>query len=208
MAKAKARYERGETLTYPRIYPTLTFTPVFGHRGDFMWIEEVKAAWPEHDSEFAFVRDTVHDERVDRLKEENERLRVENERLDDATLGAVLRMREATEALDRLVRALADADAENRKLREYAHSLEVANIDVTSRLEDYIGQHDPTDALVVEVKAANERLRELMRDTYDCICEMYAYMDGGYAYEDAEADPAYGPILKRMRELGIEVDNG
>lgn len=54
-------------------------------------------------------------------------------------------------------------------------------------------------------RAENAKLRKLMRDTYDCICEMYRYVDGGYAYEDAEADPAYGPILKRMRELGVEV---
>ena len=59
---------------------------------------------------------------------------------------------------------------------------------------------------IEQLKAENVRLRELMRDTYDCICEMYDYMDGGYAYEDVEADPAYGPILKRMRELGVEVD--
>jgi hypothetical protein len=72
---SKTTYERGETLTYPRIYPTLTFTPIFGHRGDFVWIEEVKAAWPEHDSEFAFVRSTVHDERADRLQAENAELR-------------------------------------------------------------------------------------------------------------------------------------
>jgi hypothetical protein len=72
---SKATYERGKTLTYPSIYPTLTFTPIFGHRGDFVWIEEVKVAWPEHDSEFTFVRSTMHDERVDRLKAENEKLR-------------------------------------------------------------------------------------------------------------------------------------
>jgi hypothetical protein len=72
---SKATYERGKTLTYPSIYPMLTFTPIFGHRGDFVWIEKVMAAWPEHDSEFAFVRDTVHDERVDRLKAENAELR-------------------------------------------------------------------------------------------------------------------------------------
>ena len=51
----------------------------------------------------------------------------------------------------------------------------------------------------------NIKLRALMHDTYDCICEMYRYMDGRYACMDAEADYAYGPILKRMRELGIEV---
>jgi len=72
---SKAAYERGKTLIYPSIYPILTFTPIFGHCGDFVWIEKVMAAWPEHDSEFAFVRDTVHDERVDRLKAENEKLR-------------------------------------------------------------------------------------------------------------------------------------
>ena len=72
---SKTAYERGETLTYPSIYPTLTFTPIFGHRGDFVWIEKVMAAWPEHDSEFTFVRSTMHDERVDRLEEENAELR-------------------------------------------------------------------------------------------------------------------------------------
>lgn len=55
------------------------------------------------------------------------------------------------------------------------------------------------------LQAENAKLRELMRDTYDCICEMYRYMDGGVAYDDAESDPSYGPILKRMRELGVEV---
>ena len=82
---SKTTYERGETLVYPNHYPTLTFTPIFGHRGDFMWIEEVKAAWPEHDSEFAFVRDTVHDERVDRLKAENEKLRERVSEIEELT---------------------------------------------------------------------------------------------------------------------------
>lgn len=68
---------------------------------------------------------------------------------------------------------------------------------------DYEIYSDMRD-IVDEMEAENAKLRELMRDTYDCICEMYAYMDGGYAYEDAEADPAYGPILKRMRELGVD----
>ena len=72
---SKTTYERGKTLIYPNIYPILTFTPIFGHRGDFIWIEKVKAAWPEHDSEFSFVRSTMHDERVDRLKAENAKLR-------------------------------------------------------------------------------------------------------------------------------------
>jgi len=72
---SKAAYERGKTLIYPSIYPILTFTPIFGHRGDFVWIEKVMAAWPEHDSEFTFVRSTMHDESVDRLKAENAKLR-------------------------------------------------------------------------------------------------------------------------------------
>ena len=72
---SKTKYERGKTLTYPSIYPVLTFTPIFGHRGDFVWIEKVMAAWPEHDSEFAFVNSTMHDERVDRLKAENAKLK-------------------------------------------------------------------------------------------------------------------------------------
>lgn len=62
-------------MTYTNIYPMLTFTPIFGRNGDFIWIEEVRGAWPEHDSEFVFVRSAVHDQRVDRLKEENEKLR-------------------------------------------------------------------------------------------------------------------------------------
>ena len=84
---SKATYERGKTLTYPSIYPILTFTPIFGHRGDFVWIEKVEAAWPEHDSEFTFVRSTMHDERVDRLKAENEKLR---ELVEDAVEAASL----------------------------------------------------------------------------------------------------------------------
>lgn len=72
---AEITFERGRELTYPRVYPKLTFTPIFGRNGDFIWVEEVRGAWPEHDSEFVFVRSAVHDQRVDRLKEENEKLR-------------------------------------------------------------------------------------------------------------------------------------
>lgn len=84
-----------------------------------------------------------------------------------------------------LAKIASDLDAENAKLREQGVRL-----------------FDKTLKLGTE----NAELRELMRDTYDCICEMYRYMDGRYAYEDAEADYAYGPILKRMRELGIEAN--
>lgn len=48
--------------------------------------------------------------------------------------------------------------AENDKLREYVTKLEAANLDVTARLTDYIGQYDPTDAFVAEVKADNAKL--------------------------------------------------
>lgn len=71
----KTKFERGKSLTYPRYFPKLTFTPIFGRRGDFVWVEEVKGAWPEYDSEFTFVRSTVHDQRVDSLKAENAKLR-------------------------------------------------------------------------------------------------------------------------------------
>lgn len=72
---AEITFERGRELTYPNFYPKLTFTPIFGRNGDFIWVEEVRGAWPERDSEFVFVRSAVHDQRVDRLKEENEKLR-------------------------------------------------------------------------------------------------------------------------------------
>ena len=48
---------------------------------------------------------------------------------------------------------VAEVEAENAKLREYATKLEMANLDVTARLTDYIGQYDPTDAFVTEVKS-------------------------------------------------------
>lgn len=72
---SETTFERGKTITYPNIYPRLSFTPIFGHNGDFVWVEEVKATWAEQDDEFTFVRSTVHDQRVDRLKEENAKLR-------------------------------------------------------------------------------------------------------------------------------------
>lgn len=62
-----------------------------------------------------------------------------------------------------------EVDAENAKLREYVQTLEAANIDVTSRLQDYIGQYDPTDAFVIEAKADNAKLRE-ERDGWKKLC--------------------------------------
>ena len=78
---ADIEFERGKELTYPNFYPKLTFTPIFGHRGDFIWVEEVIGAWPEHDSEFTFVRSAVHDQRVDRLRTDNDQLAAENAKL-------------------------------------------------------------------------------------------------------------------------------
>ena len=69
---------------------------------------------------------------------------------------------EAYRALEGEVRCLI---SENEKLQEYAHTLEVANIDMASRLEDYIGQYDPTDAFVADVRAANERLRKSLEES-------------------------------------------
>ena len=122
--------------------------------------------------------------------------------LDDEFYDAeATKVRDAADTIWQLRDDLQRANAENAKLREerdyYKAMWEHATV---------------TDCELRRVRAAwkedrekNTKLRELLRDTYDCICEMYKYMDGGYAYEDAEADPAYGPILKRMRELGVEV---
>lgn len=57
--------------------------------------------------------------------------------------------------------------AENAKLREYVTELETANLDVTARLADYIGQYDPTDAFVAEVKAENAKLLDQKADAYN-----------------------------------------
>jgi hypothetical protein len=82
---------------------------------------------------------------------------------------------------------------------DFVRGVEQASIIYSTVLKEYSVENE-------RLENENAKMRELMRDTYDCICEMYAYMDGGYAYEDAEADPAYGPILKRMRELGVETE--
>lgn len=62
------------------------------------------------------------------------------------------------EVLERRVDELC---AEVERLRKYTKTLESANLDVTARLQDYIGQYDPTGAFVSEVKAENAKLREL-----------------------------------------------
>ena len=120
-------------------------------------------------------------------------------------------------------------DAENAKLREYVAKLEMANIDVTARLTDYIGQYDPTDAFVAEVKAdnaklqdenarlrsclsddaenarqimaENAKLRELVRDMWFWGYEGHM----GSESQDWQMKHIDG-VLDRMRELGVEVD--
>lgn len=98
---------------------------------------------------------------------------------------------------------------ENAKLREYVTKLEMANIDVTARLADYIGQYDPTDAFVAEVKDENAKLREL--------CKMFAEYVSKDRCEgcvvkcrcnDGEVEECWQrtEIRKVARELRIEVD--
>lgn len=59
---------------------------------------------------------------------------------------------------------------------------------------------------IVELEDENAQLRKVCMDAYRAICKMYVYIDGEWNYGDAHADPTYEPILSRMRELGIEVD--
>lgn len=94
--------------------------------------------------------------------------------------------------------------AENAKLREYVTKLEAANLDVTARLTDYIGQYDPTDAFVAEVKADNAKLRELVRWMYERMDESCAVQ-----YPYAPAPISYDRLMQalaRARDLGVEVD--
>ena len=86
-------------------------------------------------------------------------------------------------------------EAENAKLRGYVKTLETANLDVTSRLQDYIGQYDPTDAFVIEVKAQNDKLRELVRRWYPHMVKRVSW----------DALSQWGD-LQVMREVGIEVE--
>ena len=100
---------------------------------------------------------------------------------------------------------LEDAMAENDRLWKYVTKLETANLDVTARLTDYIGQYDPTDAFVAEVKAENAKLRELVKDFDKCLTEAVrlAYIQGHATIYDGTLLDSLHP---RMRELGVEVD--
>ena len=77
----KVTYERGKTMMYPNMYPRLLVTPVFAHKGDFMWIEKIICKFDSGNDiiepELSFLSDTVHSERNDKLVAENTRLRNE-----------------------------------------------------------------------------------------------------------------------------------
>ena len=81
---------------------------------------------------------------------------------------------------------LEDVMAENDRLWKRVRKLETANLDVTARLTDYIGQYDPTDAFVAEGF-----------DCYGCVHENCC---DGMQYTDR------CKLLDRARELGVEVD--
>ena len=103
---------------------------------------------------------------------------------------------------------LEDVMAENDRLWKRVRKLETANLDVTARLTDYIGQYDPTDAFVAEVKAANAKLRELVHDFlqlilaegFDCYGCVHENCCDGMQYTDR------CKLLDRARALGVEVD--
>ena len=106
---------------------------------------------------------------------------------------------------NKLAKIASDLDSENASLRGAAQGLGRLCDDYKAENAKLREQGARLFDKTLELATENAKLRELMRDTYDCICEMYRYMDGRYACEDAEDDDAYGPILRRMRELGIEV---
>jgi len=111
---------------------------------------------------------------------------------------------EAYRALEGKVRRLI---SENEKLRKYAHSLEVANIDMASRLEDYIGQYDPTDAFVIEVKAKNAKLCELVTAQKLLVDAVHAYWAGGMNQEQFNVLMKITARVDRLcDEIGIGVD--
>lgn len=92
---------------------------------------------------------------------------------------------------------LQEALKENAKLREYVTELETANLDVTARLADYIGQYDPTDAFVAEIKAENAKLLDQKAD---------AYNDMVNAQLDADALQAENAVLRELvRDMAAEI---
>ncbi len=114
------------------------------------------------------------------------------------------------EAVKDVVALNAELCAEVKRLRKYTRTLESANLDVTARLQDYIGQYDPTDAFVAEVKAENAKLRELCRRFSEYVS--YDRCEGCVTKRrcnDGEVDECWqmGEIRKLARELGIEVSD-
>lgn len=62
--------------------------------------------------------------------------------------------------------------------------------------------YGPVDDLAAE----NAKLRELVEDMADTICDWYDLMDGAFACESVYEDEKFAPLFDRMREFGIEVD--
>lgn len=121
----------------------------------------------------------------------------------------------ASDALiDALQRKVKRLEADNAELRGYVQTLETANLDVTSRLQDYIGQYDPTDAFVIEVKAENTKLREYVNaiaiqsykgKMFDCgYCPFFNQC---YNDEPKEHQGRGCQWWLWARELGVEVDD-
>lgn len=86
------------------------------------------------------------------------------------------------------------ADAES-------HSPEfVALVDENARLRSCLSD-DAENAR--QITGENAELRDVCTDAYKAICKMYSRIDGEWNYGDAGSDTVYGPILRRMLELGI-----
>ena len=136
--------------------------------------------------------DSGYENYIDSLIREIEKLQDENDKLSEQVSSLVGRSFRTADKMSCI-------EADNAKLREYVTKLEAANLDVTARLTDYIGQYDPTDAFVAEVKADNAKLRELVRDMW-----LHSYCSIAKTRKDDERHVE--DVMKRMRELGVEVD--
>lgn len=126
--------------------------------------------------------------------------------------------------VERTLAAFERLERENAKLREYVTELETANLDVTARLADYIGQYDPTDAFVAEIKAENAKLLDQKADAYNDMVNAQLDADALQAenamlrelVEDMAAEirglgvdfkrVGWCDYADRMRELGIEIN--
>ena len=96
-----------------------------------------------------------------------------------------------------LERRIDELCVEVERLQQYAHALEHANLDVTARLQDYIGQYDPTEAFVLEVKAENAKLRSAAAKAWRL------FVDYGATHP---CDlPRVDAVRNELLDLGIEV---